>query len=231
MRVVGLITARGGSKGIPRKNITPVAGKPLMAWTIEAARSAQSLGRVIVSTDDAEHAEVARAWGAEVPFLRPAALAGDYSLHVDTVVHALEWLAAHGDRPEFVMTLQPTSPLRTAEDIDAAVRLAADRSASTVVSVSQAMTHPFLTMSVTDDGKLADFIPKPSDLRRQSFPQAYALNGAIFLHRCESLLAGRQMCPADAYAYLMPIDRSLDIDTPWDLHVAELILRDRASAE
>jgi len=226
--VVGLVTARGGSKTVPRKNIARLAGKPLMAWTIEAARSAHSLRRVIVSTDDLEHATAAQSWGAEVPFLRPPALAGDDSPHIDTVVHAIEWLAAHGDRPEFVMTLQPTSPLRAAEDIDAAVQLSFARGGSAVVSVSAAVTHPYLTMCLTDDGQLADFVSKPSGyLRRQSFPPAYALNGAIYLQRCDALLAGRQMCPEGAYAYVMPVERSLDIDTAWDLHVADLILGDR----
>ena len=176
--VVGLITARGGSISIPRKNVAPLAGKPLIAWTVEAARSAKALRRVIVSTDDAECSAVAQAWGAEAPFLRPAALARDDSPHIDAVVHAIEWLADTGERPEFVMVLQPTSPLRVSEDIDAAVQLAVARDASAVVSVAEAVTHPFLTVRVTEEGQLADFVPTPPGyLRRQSFPTVYALNG------------------------------------------------------
>ena len=159
--VVGLITARGGSISIPRKNVAPLAGKPLIAWTVEAARSAKALRRIIVSTDDAECSAVAQAWGAEAPFLRPAALARDDSPHIDAVVHAIEWLADTGERPEFVMVLQPTSPLRVSEDIDAAVQLAVARDASAVVSVAEAATHPFLTVRVTEEGQLADFVPTP----------------------------------------------------------------------
>ena len=225
-----MITARGASISVPSKNVAQLAGKPLIAWTIEAARSARTLRRVIVSTDDNECAAVAQAWGAEAPFLRPAALARDDSPHVDTVVHAIEWLADAGDRPEFVMVLQPTSPLRTSADIDAAVQLAVARDASAIVSVAEAVTHPFLTVRITEEGRLADFVPKqPGYLRRQSFPTVYALNGAIYLLRCDGVMRNRSMCPDGTHAYIMPVDRSLDVDTLWDLHVAELILKDRTS--
>jgi CMP-N-acetylneuraminic acid synthetase len=226
--VVGLITARGGSKGLPRKNIAPLAGKPLMAWTIEAALAARTLRRVIVSTDDEEYAAVAQSWGAEVPFLRPAALATDDSPDIDAIVHALDWLVADGDEPQFVVILQPTSPLRLAEDIDAAVTLAVDTAASAVVSVTEAASHPYLTMRISEDGRLADFVPKPSGyLRRQDLPAVYTLNGAIYLVRSGVLRSDRSKCPPGAHAYVMPSERSIDIDTAWDLHLADLILSDR----
>jgi CMP-N-acetylneuraminic acid synthetase len=129
-KIVGLVTARGGSKSIPRKNVLPLAGKPLIAWTIEAALASRGLDQLIVSTDDEEIASVARAYGATVRFMRPAELARDDSPHIDVVRHAIDWLATRGpSEPEYVLTLLPTSPLRTSEDIDAAIAVPVDRSA------------------------------------------------------------------------------------------------------
>ena len=183
--VLGLITARGGSKSIPRKNVVPLAGKPLIAWTIEAALQSHGLSRVIVSTDDEEIAQVAREWGAEVPFLRPAELARDDSPHIPVVVHAVEWLESHEDmRSDYVLLLQPTSPLRSTEDIENAIRLALEKDADSVVGVCEASSHPYLTKRITADGRLQDFGPRPEGyLARQSLPPAYIANGAIYLRR------------------------------------------------
>ena len=231
-RVLGLVTARGGSKGIPGKNISPLAGKPLIAWTLEAASASRSLDRIVVSTDDDEIAEVCREWGMEVPFQRPAQLAKDDSSHIGVVLHALEWLAANdGYRPDSVMLLQPTSPLRTADDIDAAASIMVEKNAPAVLSVCSTHDHPFLVRAITDGGTLANFVE--SDLeyaRRQALPGAFAINGAIYLNRRESLIADRSFEPAGTIPYVMPPDRSLQIDTPWDLHLCELVLRDRGKS-
>jgi len=227
-QIIALITARGGSKSIPQKNIKMLAGKPLIAWTIEAAFHAQRLSRVIVSTDDDEIANVARHWGAEVPFTRPAELAQDHSDHISVVEHAIHWLAQHGqEEPEYVMLLQPTSPLRTSEDIDAAICIAEERSAVAVVSVCETKHHPYAFKRILKSGTLADILS--SDIpyqRRQALPSSYAINGAIYLNRRESLLRLRTFFPPDAQAYVMPPERSLDIDTSWDLYRADLILQD-----
>ena len=128
--IVCIITARGGSKSIPRKNVLPLGGKPVIAWSIEAALQSPSVSRVIVSTDDEEIAEVSREWGAEVPFMRPAELAGDDTPHLAVMLHAIRWLESdQGTLPEFILLLQPTSPLRTSEDIEAAVRIAVEQNA------------------------------------------------------------------------------------------------------
>lgn len=229
MNVVALITARGGSKGIPRKNLAPVAGKPLIAWTIAAARGSKHVSRVLVSTDDPEIAEVSRAHGAEVPFLRPAELARDDSTSFDVAAHTLHWLAEHDhDEPDYLLLLQPTSPLRAAADIDGAIELARDRNADAVLAVCEASPHPYLARQIDDRGVLADFIPlaqKPS--RRQDYPPAYMLNAAIYLNRPASLLATRSFQPPGALAYIMPQERSLDIDSPWELRLADLLLREQ----
>jgi len=225
---IGLITARGGSKSIPQKNIKMLAGKPLIAWTIEVALQCKYLSRIIVSTDDEKIAEVARQWGAEVPFIRPAELARDDSSSISAVLHAIHWLEEkEGFCPEYIMQLQPTSPFRTAEDISRAIELAKDRHAVAVVSVCEAERHPYLCKRILDDGTLADFMKTDINyLRRQDFPPAYALNGAIYLNQRGALLRDQTDLPEGTVAYVMPQERSIDIDTPWDWHLAELILKD-----
>lgn len=227
--VIGLITARGGSKSVPDKNIKLLAGKPLIAWTIEAACQSRGLSRVMVSTDSPRIARVAQEWGAEVPFLRPSELAQDNSSHILVVDHAIKWLETNMQSwPDYIMLLQPTSPLRTDADIDAAIDLAVKKKAVGVVSVCPAESHPFLSKRILADGTLADFITSDIPyLRRQDLPPAHVLNGAIYLNQRESLLADQTFCPPGTHAYVMPPERSLDIDSPWDFHLAELILRDR----
>lgn len=223
--VVGLITARGGSKAIPKKNIVRVGGKPLIAWSIEAALASNRLARLIVSTDDGEIAGVARAWGAEVPFMRPPELATDDAPHIAVVEHAATWLTStRSGRPDYLMVLQPTSPLRTAHDIDRAVELAEEKDADSVISVCATHSHPYWTKRVTDDGRLEHFVPVPEGYqRRQVLPPAYFENGAIFLVRGHepAFYAER------TYAYIMPEERSLQVDTEWDLRIMDALLRDQ----
>jgi len=232
---IAIITARGGSKGIPGKNIKTLGGKPLIAWTIEAAIKSRRLKRVIVSTDGKDIARVCRQYGAEVPFLRPPELARDDSSHLEVMEHAIRWLTEHeGVQPEYVLLLQPTSPFRTEMDINAALDLATKRQADAVISVSPVASHPYWTKRIMDDGTLADFVPLPlRSLRRQDLPPAYVLNGAIYLIRTASLLRDRKLVPKNAVAYIMPPERSLDVDTPWDWHVAELLMQEgkRASRD
>jgi len=232
-QVLGLITARGGSKSVPRKNLVPVGGKPLIAWTIESALKSQRLDRVIVSTDDMEIARVAAEWGAEVPFMRPKELAEDDSPHIDVVIHAVQWLEEHERwSAEYVVLLQPTSPLRTAADIDGAIEMAKEKEAVAVIGVVETHAHPYLTRKMTEHGVLEDFIPTEIPyLYRQGLPPAYFINGAVFVNRRDSLLKKRTFYPSGMYGYVMPAERSLQIDSPWDLYLADLITRDRISKE
>lgn len=224
MTVVALIPARGGSKGIPRKNIAPLAGRPLIAWTITAALASGRLQRVIVSTDDEEIAHVAREHGAEVPFLRPPELAGDESTAVDVALHALDALGTPG--PDALLLLQPTSPLRSATDICDAIDLAEQSQADAVIGICEATPHPYLARSLDADGKLRNFSTVPPQLtRRQDYPPAYVLNGAIYLNRCASLRATRSFEPPGALGFIMPPERSIDIDAPLDLQIAESLLK------
>ena len=228
-QVVGLITARGGSKGIPRKNVVDLAGKPLIAWTIMAALNANVLDRVIVSTDDDEIANISQKWGAEVPFMRPSELSNDNSPHVDVLLHAIRWLHENEEYfPEFLMLLQPTSPLRTTEDIEKSFALAIERKADCVISVQESLSHPYTVMQVSEDQKLSEFLMSPKDAgvyqSRQSRPKYYSLNGAIFLFRIDALLKKLMVYPESTFTYVMPEERSLDVDTLWDLHIAHLIV-------
>ena len=225
--IIALITARGGSKGLPGKNVRPVGGKPLIAWTIEAALGSASIKRVIVSTDDEEIARVSREAGAEVPFLRPAEIARDDSPHILTSEHAIRWLEQHDhERPDYLMLLQPTSPFRTTADVDAAIALARQHDAIAVVSVSEAKPHPYKTYGLTAAGTLTTLVPCDIPYRRrQDLPPAFTDNGALYLNRTESLLRDRTYIPAGTMPYVMPPERSLDIDSAWDLFVADLIIR------
>lgn len=227
--IIGLITARGGSKSVPGKNIKPLAGKPLIAWSIEAALQCKELSRVIISTDDEEIAAVSRQWGADVPFMRPAELSQDDSSHISVVLHAIDWLAKEEEfYPDYILLLQPTSPFRSTEDIKQAIKLVKDRHAVAVVSVSEAKNHPYLCKRILDDGTLAEFMETDIGyLRRQVLPAAYAENGAIYLSKRLSFLQDQCFLPEGTIAYVMPEERSLDIDTAWDWHMAELILKDQ----
>lgn len=221
MRVLGLIPARGGSKGIPRKNVRPIAGKPLIGWTIEAALAASTLDAVVVTTDDEEIAEVARNFGAEVPFMRPAELARDDTPGIDPVLHALEVLTDYNA----VVLLQPTSPLRTAMDIDAAIAVA-DGHRRNVVGVTEAphsgWSFPMDDVGVLDLGS-GDFAP-----RRQDLPAQFALNGAVYVAAVDRLRATRRFLTAGTVGYVMPPERSVDIDASLDWRIAEMLLGDRA---
>lgn len=222
MNTFALIPARGGSKGIPRKNIKLIAGKPLIAWTIEAALRSSLLRAVVVSTDDPEIADVAKRAGAQVPFMRPAELAQDQTPGIDPVLHALDQL------PQFdsVLLLQPTSPLRTTDDVDACLQLALARSAPSVVSVSEVNTHPYWTYHLSEDQTLRRFYDAEPVARRQDLPPAFALNGALYFSEVSWLRSNGSFVGAETLAYVMARERSVDLDTPFDWKFAELLLKD-----
>ena len=228
MKILAIIPARAGSKGIPHKNIALLAGKPLIAYTIQAALGSKVFDRIIVSTDSQKIAKISRSFGAEIPFLRPTRLAQDKTPGILPILHGMRWLKKNQNYlPDYVMCLQPTSPVRTVEDIENAVGLAKEKRADGIVSVSPVAGHPYWMKKINKQGRLLNFIPTiPTVARRQDLPPAYVLNGAIYLARREVLLNQRTWYTKRTYAYVMPRERSLDIDTPWDLYLANLILRD-----
>jgi N-acylneuraminate cytidylyltransferase/CMP-N,N'-diacetyllegionaminic acid synthase len=194
-----------------------VGRRPLIAWTICAALESQQFESVIVSTEDAEIAAVARKWKASVPFLRPSELAGDNAGSLEVVEHVI---ASLDDPPEAIMLLQPTSPLRTAGDITDAIALLRSRNADAVVSVTPLMHSLKLVRRLSAQGELTAWRCSDADTTES----LYQLNGAIYLVRTKSLLAERTMTPRATAAYVMPAERSIDIDTPWELRIADLAL-------
>lgn len=232
MRIVGVIPARGGSKGIPGKNLVPLAGRPLIAYTIQAAKSSARLGRTIVSTDDAATASACRSMGAEVPFLRDPALALDDTPMVAVLTHAAEWLGkSGGDTPDALALLQPTSPLREPHHIDQAIALFESSAADCVVSVVE-VPHAFRPTSVLREvgGRLEPFLDGPPPTRRQDKPGFLARNGpAVLVIRTTQLLTGA-LYGGVTVGYRMPPEASIDIDTPLDLALAEALLARRSNS-
>lgn len=228
MRVLGVIPARGGSKGIPRKNIRLLGGKPLIAWTIEAARQSRLLTRVILSTEDEEIAAVGRQWGVEVPFLRPAELAQDDTPTLPVVLHALDWFAAHGESFEAVMVLQPTNPLRTAQDIDGAIERLEKTGADSVISfVDVGEKHPARMKVIDQDLRVWDppFAEPKEGMRRQDLPKYYLREGSIYLTRVNVLLEQQSFRGKDCRAWIIEPQRAVNIDEEMDFLLAEVVLR------
>lgn len=227
MTIVAVIPARGGSKGIPRKNLVLVNHKPLIAYSIEAARQASTIDRTVVSTDDEEIAEVSRQWGAEVPFTRPADLAGDTAPMLGVLRHTLDWHESTFGTVEAIVLLQPTSPLRQARHIDEAVALFRSSGASSVVSVME-VPHQFNPVSVMsfEEGVLRPFYGDGKLItRRQDKPRVFARNGPAVLVCHPDTLKGGELYGSRCVPYVMSAHDSLDIDEPGDLHAVEWALQ------
>lgn len=222
--VCAIIPARGGSKGLPGKNQKNLNGHPLLAHSIQHAKNARCVDRVFVSTDCVELAQIAFEYEADVPFLRPKTLAGDASPVIDAVEHLIQRIPDYD--PEYIVLLQPTSPLRTAVDIDRAFAQLFSCDTQAVVSVCEALSHPLLCKQMDESGLLKPFVETPlNGSRRQDLPPAYALNGAVYMIRTEELLATRSWCPPETAAYAMPVERSIDIDNEMDFQWAEWMMQ------
>lgn len=234
LKVLAVIPARGGSKGVPRKNIRLVGGKPLIAYTIEPVLAVKHrLHRLIVSTEDAEIAEVAQRFGAEVPFLRPDDLGGDKVPMVPVLQHAVKTIEEmDGIRLDWVLLLQPTCPFRAPEDILAALDLAAAGGCDSVISVVRVLAHhPILMKKIENDQLLPFIIEEKEGTRRQDYtPPAYMRNGSIYLTRRDNLLENNSIWGKVIRPYLMPEERSVNVDSELDLKLVEFILSERQKA-
>lgn len=225
-KVLGIIPARGGSKGVPGKNIRPLAGKPLIAWTIEAAAKSKYLDRLIVTSDDEAIIQTSLACGADVPFVRPAHLAQDDTPGIAPVLHAMDKLPEY----DYIVLLQPTSPLRNAQDIDTCIERFAVTAAEAVVSVTEQEKSPYWMFEVGEAGKLEPIMGKTDTSRRQDLPRVYALNGAVYVSSAEVLKRTESFLTDNTEAYIMPKERSIDIDTVIDFRICEMILKERLSS-
>lgn len=224
--VLALITARGGSKGVPGKNILPIGGKPLIQWTIDAARASKYVDRLILSSDDEAIMAAAAAGGCEVPFRREAQLASDTASSIDVVVDALRRVPGH----DIVLLLQPTSPLRDTTDIDGTLERLMASGAPSCVSVRPAEEHPYWTFRTDADGRLLRYAEPPAGLptRRQDLPEAWCLNGAVYAAHVSWFFKSLSFLSEQTVSYPMPAERSLDIDTPADVERLIAAVQQRA---
>lgn len=221
MSLLAVIPARGGSKGIPRKNIKSLCGKPLISWTIDTAKQAKCIDRIIVSTDDDEIARLAKDLEVDVPFLRPKELSTDDAPSIATVLHVINKFPDY----EWVMLLQPTSPLRSVGDIEGIWELCTKEGASSAASVSEVTDHPHWMYQKNTRGYLEPLLNHhvPSN-QRQKLPDTYVLNGAIYLARSKWLMEHGKFIGQDTLGFIMPQDRSIDIDTTFDWSLAEFLI-------
>lgn len=228
MRNLAIIPARSGSKGLRDKNIKLLCGKPLMAYAIEAAKSSNCFDTVMVSTDSEKYADLARQYGAEVPFLRSAAMSSDTASTWDAMEEVIDKYEEQGQHFDSFTVLQATSPLRTATDIRQAFQIFEQKKASAVVSVCEMEHSPLLSNTLPEDGSLDGFIDRNNNTRRQDMKPYYRLNGAIYIVDVKGFRKDRFLYRRGAYAYVMDAKHSVDIDTAEDFEYAEWLMRAKA---
>lgn len=227
-KILAIIPARGGSKGVPRKNIRDLAGKPLIAWTIEEAKKSKYITRLILSSEDKEIIEVAKKYGCEVPFVRPIELAQDNTPGIEPVLHAIEKCPGY----DYVLLLQPTSPLRTVEDIDGCIEFLLNKKLDFCVSVTEAEKSPYWMYKIDNDGQMNLLIEQEELVyRRQDLPPVYMLNGAIYIAKVEKLLEEKSFLTQNTKAFIMCRENSFDIDTELDFLICEQIIKRREKDE
>lgn len=215
-KIIAIIPARSGSKGLKNKNIKQLNGKPLMAYSIEAALKSQCFDRIVVSTDSEDYAKIAIEYGAEVPFLRPEHLADDETTINNVIIDLLAKFKNINEEFDCLMLLQPTSPLRSSDDIKKAIKLMKEKDANAVISICEVEHSPLYTGQVPEDLCIDGFIKKGISTRRQELPNYYRINGAIYLMKTDYLLKYGDYYKEKCYAYLMAKERSIDIDNEFD---------------
>lgn len=225
-RILCVIPARGGSKGIPRKNVRLFLGKPLIAWTIKSALTSRYIDKVLVSTEDKKICDIARRYKADVPFLRPKNLAGDAVPMMRVIMHVLSYFEKSRDWYDFLILLQPTSPLRTATDMDRAIEFLFKKNAHAVISVCEVDHSPYWLNVLPRDLSLRRFLkPGIENKRRQELPVFYRINGAIYLADTRFLKKKKSFFGNRSFAYITSKENSVDIDTEFDFRVAESIAK------
>lgn len=225
--ILGIIPARGGSKGIPRKNIKSIAGKPLIVWTIDAANSSKYIDRIVVSTDSEEIASVSKKYGADIPFIRPKNLATDKASSEAVIYHTLDFILHNeGKKYDYFILLQPPTPLRTQKHIDESIeKFVNNPQAKSLVSICESLAHPYLMKIINDMGYVQDFIEQSTRIvTRQDLPPVFQLNGAIYIVRSDNFMANKSLYITPTSYYLMDKFSSIDIDDEFDFRIAEDIL-------
>lgn len=225
-KVLALIPARGGSKGIKDKNIIDVAGKPLIAYSIEAAAASEYVDRVIVTTDSEKIKGISEEWGAEVPFLRPAEYAADNSTTLDAVLHAIRKLQSEGERFDVLVLLQPTSPLRTKEDIDGALEKFVKNGCEALAGISPVTDSPILIRRIGADGRMEKLLQVGSTVRRQDMPEYYRINGSVYINNIDEINENTSFND-NPLPYVMDAGHAVDVDDLKDLEVVKYFLKKR----
>jgi CMP-N,N'-diacetyllegionaminic acid synthase len=222
-RLLGIIPARGGSKRLPRKNVIELGGKPLIAWTLESALCSKYIDRIFVSTDNSEIAEIAKNYGVEVPFMRPAELASDHAQTIDTVLHVISELEKQKETYDYVVLLQPTSPLRTVEDIENSIEMLEESKSDGIISVCEAEHPPLWCNTIPNDGSLSGFLDESIlNKRSQDLGKYFRLNGAIYICKTTKLIEEKAFfLQNNCKAFVMSQESSLDIDNQIDLDFAK----------
>lgn len=223
-KILAIIPARAGSKGIKDKNIVDLNGKPLIAYSIESALKSKYIDKVVVSTDGQNIAKVAKEYGAEIPFLRPEYLASDKAKTIDVVIHCVEEIHKSGQQYDYVVLLQPTQPLRKSWHIDEAIELIIKKDEDALVSVSKVKDHPILMRTVDKNGYAINLLSESSTVRRQDFPEFYKVNGAIYINKINENFNNKTSLNDNKLVYTMDEKYDIDIDEMLDLHIAEMIL-------
>jgi CMP-N,N'-diacetyllegionaminic acid synthase len=227
-RVLVIVPARRGSKGLPLKNIKPLAGKPLLAWPVLAGRGSKYVDEVIVSTDDQEFADIAAAHGASVPFLRPEALASDTAPSIDFILHAIDRLAAAGDVYDLIVLLEPTSPLTESSDVDAALEKLIASDADAMVGVTaMIVNHPAYAVTMADNGKIAPWGSASFDAmpRRQDLAPVFVLDGSLYISTAAALRDHRTFCHARTLGFETARHKAFEVDDLVDFFCIEAVLR------
>ena len=225
MNIISIIPARGGSKGIPRKNIKLLNGKPLISYSIDASNSCSLIDETYVSTEDAEISEISKGNNAEV-IERPDELAGDDSSSIDVILHVLDYLENRGELPDLFVLLQPTSPLRTSEDIEASINSFLESDCDSLVSVCELDHRSLLNFSLEDGFLVQNNNEALFNSRRQDIPTHYSLNGAIYITTPEFIRKNRSFYSDKTIPHVMSKEKSIDIDTSFDFKLAEFLLNE-----
>ncbi|MBU3174991.1 acylneuraminate cytidylyltransferase family protein [Clostridium estertheticum] len=225
-KFLAIIPARGGSKSIPNKNIMSICGKPLIAYTIDAGKKSKYIDEIIVSTDSDVIKVIAEQYGAKVPFLRPEELSNDTSKSIDVVIHAINFYKKNDVSYDYVILLQPTSPLRTFEHLDNAIEKLIESNSTSLVSVCEADENPVLMRRIENE-KLKEVISfEGTNLRRQDLPTFYKFNGALYINSNDMLMNKRKFVDENTVPYVMDKESSIDIDTMLDARLVELIIKE-----
>jgi len=224
MKILAIIPARSGSKGLKNKNIKEFAGRPLIAHTIGATLKSKNLAKVMVSTDSEDYACIARENGAEVPFLRSQITASDTAKTKSAVIEVLDHYKKNGETYSHVMILQPTSPLRSTDDIDESIELMKRKNAKVIIGVCRDKHPPIWSNTLPQDFCMNNFIDESNALRRQEYDEYYRINGAIYLSEIKYYIDNESLFRDETFAYVMPEERSIDIDTIFDFKIAEFLM-------